>query len=74
MSDVDMKDVTGTARSDDELQQALKQIEQEIVRNPMARAVDGVPLMFSYLTIRDCLKELMDFREFRAFVLKKAEK
>jgi hypothetical protein len=59
---IESNDVTGTPRSNEEIQQAIKAIEREIVRNPMAKGADGTPMMFHYLTIRDALKELMGFR------------
>jgi hypothetical protein len=59
----EMKDLSGTPRSELEVRAALKAVEQEIVRNPMAKSSDGMPMLFHYLTIRDTLKEALALRE-----------
>lgn len=55
MGDPESFDVTGTPRSTCDIIAALKCIENEMVRNPLAMAKDGSPLLIHYTVIRDVL-------------------
>jgi hypothetical protein len=48
-------DSTGTPRPTRDIIDALKCIENEMLRNPTALAKDGAPLLIHYIVIRDVL-------------------
>ena len=63
MSDISMKDVTGTPRPERDIVDACTFVTNEIVRNPMARGADGTPALIHYTVIRDALHELLVLRK-----------
>ena len=52
-----MEDARGKPRPREDYQAALDCISSEIVRNPMAMAKDGQPLMIHYIVMIELLKE-----------------
>lgn len=52
----------GSQRPIEDLKEALKAIEREIVLNPLAKLSDGFPATIHYIVIREALLELIDIR------------
>ena len=59
----DMKDVTGTPRPSRDIVAALRCLQNEIVKNPMALAKNGEPLLLHYTVICDVLRAELVNRE-----------
>ena len=62
MADVDFKDMSGTPRSERDIEEALACISGEMIRNPMALSKAGGPLLLHYVVIRDVLREALALR------------
>lgn len=56
---VEIHDESGKPRQRTDVEAALRALEAEIVRNPMACGVDGKPLIFHYVVIVEVLKALL---------------
>jgi hypothetical protein len=56
------KDVTGTPRPTRDIEAALRCIESEMTKNPMAMSKTGEPLLIHYTVIRDVLREALKER------------
>jgi len=52
---MEFKDVTGTPRPTRDIEAALRCIESEMVKNPLAMSKTGEPLLIHYMVIRDVL-------------------
>jgi hypothetical protein len=59
---MEFEDVTGTPRPTRDIEAALKCIESEMIRNPMAMSKTGEPLLIHYTVIRDVLKATLQER------------
>lgn len=62
MSDISMKDVTGTPRSEREVQEALDYVTKQMIKDPLCRSFEGEPRLLHYVVIRDALRELLAMR------------
>lgn len=60
---VEDEDITDTPRSDREIEEALRIITSEMIYNPTVKSKAGPPLLITYVTVRDALKELLMRRE-----------
>jgi len=56
---MEFKDVTGTPRPARDIEAALRCIESEMLKNPMAMSKTGEPLLIHYTVIRDVLREAL---------------
>lgn len=52
---VEFEDANGRPRPNEDLVAAVKCLETEMVKNPMAMAKNGEPLLIHYVVIRDVL-------------------
>ena len=55
---MEIKDLTGTPRRDDEVEAALQAVKEKIVRHPLADPA----MTIHYITIKDALEELLASR------------
>lgn len=62
MSDLSLKDVTGTPRSERAVQEALDYVTKQLVIDPAGMSKDGVPRAIHYIVIKDALRELLAMR------------
>ena len=66
MGSTEVVDVTGTARSDRDLLEALVFVERQMVREPLAATRDGMPYLIHFTVIRDVLRAELDRRSTEA--------
>lgn len=59
---MEYEDMTGTPRPVRDIEAALRCIENEMLKNPMAMSKTGEPLLIHYTVIRDVLKETLERR------------
>jgi hypothetical protein len=59
---MEFNDVTGTPRPTRDIEAALRCIESEMIKNPMAMSKTGEPLLIHYTVIRDVLIEVLSKR------------
>ena len=56
-------DVTGKPESVENLKDALKFLNEQVVRNPLATTKEGIPYVLHFTVIRRGLQELISIRE-----------
>ena len=54
---MEMTDVTGTPRPERDVEEALRFVENEMMRRPMALGADGSPMLIHFTVIRDVLRD-----------------
>ena len=53
---LDVRDANGALRPPDEVEKALRWVEQSIVKNPLAMDDAGMPVLLHFVVIRDVLR------------------
>ena len=59
---MEIKDVTGQPRSDEDLERALEAVKLWILKEPLAMGPDAVPKVIHLIAIKDALQELLELR------------